>query len=124
MTSPIGTLMKNTHSHPSSDVMTPPISSPAVAPNPPRPPHTPSARLRSAPSGKVATTIDSAVGAMIAADTPCTARAATSTSPDHARPQNSDDATKSTSPAMNTRRRPNRSAIRPENSISPAKVSA
>jgi hypothetical protein len=80
--------------------------------------------FRSALSENVAITMDNAVGAMIAADSPWTDRAATSTSADQAAPQPIDDAMNSASPAMKTRRLPSRSAMRPKNSIRPAKVNA
>ncbi|HEY1574535.1 MAG TPA: hypothetical protein VGG05_24580 [Pseudonocardiaceae bacterium] len=46
-TTPIGTLIQKIHCQPSVSVNTPPSSSPAVAPTPPRPPQIPNARLRS-----------------------------------------------------------------------------
>ena len=58
----------------------PPTSHAAVPPMAPVEPQIPSALLRSPPSGKVVITIDSAVGVMIAAATPCTARAVSSAS--------------------------------------------
>src|SRR5215207_7114972 len=62
-----GTLMKKIHSQPSPSVTGPPISDPAVPPTPLVAPQIPSALLRSAPSGKVVITIDSALGASTAA---------------------------------------------------------
>ena len=73
-----GTLMKKIHSQPRPSVIGPPTSHAAVAPMPPIAAQMPSALLRSAPSAKVVVTIDSAVGVMIAAATPCTTRAAIS----------------------------------------------
>ena len=75
---PIGTFTNSTHSQPAYWVSMPPSSTPAAPPEPATAPHTPSARLRSAPSAKVVVTIDSAAGERIAAPRPCTARAATS----------------------------------------------
>src|SRR5215510_3539987 len=75
---PAGMLMKNTPCQPNAAVTGPPSSSPAVAPTPPMPPQIPSALLRSGPSGNTVSRIDSAVGAMIAAETPCTTRAPSS----------------------------------------------
>ena len=70
----------------------PPNSTPAAAPLPPIAPQTPSALLRSEPSSKVVVMIESVAGEMIAAPTPCTARAATSTPIELASPQTSDAA--------------------------------
>ena len=75
-----GTLMKKIHSQPRPSVIGPPTSHAAVPPMAPVEPQIPSALLRSAPSGNVVITIDSAVGVMIAAATPCTTRAASSAS--------------------------------------------
>jgi hypothetical protein len=95
-----------------------------VAPKAPFMPQIASALLRSAPSGKVVETIERAVGVMIAAPTPWTARAVISASGDQASPQTSEARVKNSSPTMNTRLRPSRSAARPPSSSSPAKVSA
>jgi hypothetical protein len=84
----------------------------------------PSALFRSAPSEKVVITIDKAAGAMTAAPKPWIARAATSISADHASPHSSDEAVKTATPRMKTRRRPSRSAARPQNSMKPPKVRA
>jgi hypothetical protein len=83
----------------------------------------PSALLRSAPSAKVVIRIESAVGAMIAADTPWTTRAAISTPPDHASPHASEASRNSAVPAMNIRLRPRRSAERPPSKSRPPKLS-
>ena len=77
---PTGTLMKKIHSQPRPSVTGPPISHAAVPPMAPVEPQIPSALLRSAPSGNVVMRIDRAVGVMIAAATPCTARALSSAS--------------------------------------------
>src|SRR5919197_715693 len=63
--------------------------------------------------------IDSAAGAISAADVPWMARAATSTQPDHASPQSSEDTPNSVVPAGNIRRRPRRSASRPPGGSGP-----
>jgi hypothetical protein len=68
--------------------------------------------------------IESAVGVITAAPTPCTARAAISAAGDHASPHRSDAAVKKRIPIMNMRRRPSRSAERPPSSRRPPKVSA
>ncbi len=96
---------------------------PAAPPAPATAPHTPSARLRSAPSAKVVVMIDSAAGETIAAPVPCTARAAISHGSDWARPPASEASEKTTSPSMNMRRRPIRSASRPPSSRKPPNVS-
>ena len=83
----------------------------------------PRALLRSAPSSKVVVRIESAAGEMIAAPTPWIARAAMSVASDVARPQTSDAPEKSARPAMNIRRRPSRSAVRPPSMSRPPKVS-
>ena len=66
----------------------------------------------------------SAVGAIIAAPMPWTARADSSQAWEVAKPPASEAAENSTSPAMNTRRRPSRSPARPPSSSSPPKASA
>src|SRR5215218_40545 len=67
--------MKKIHSQPRPSVIGPPTSHAAVPPIAPVEPQMPSALLRSPPSGKVVIRIESAVGVMMAAATPCTARA-------------------------------------------------
>jgi hypothetical protein len=106
-------LMKKIHSQPGPSTSGPPISHAAVAPTPPSAPHIPSALLRSGPSSNVVEMIDRAVGVMIAAPTPWSTRAASSAAGDQASPHISDAAVKSRTPAMNSRRRPSRSAARP-----------
>ena len=64
-------------------------------------------------------TIDSAAGEMIAPPKPCTAREAISIPSLCARPQTSEAIVNTTTPTMNTRRRPSRSAARPPNSRKP-----
>jgi hypothetical protein len=100
----------------------PPNSTPAAAPLPPIAPQIPSALLRSAPSSKVVMMIASVAGEMIAAPSPCTARAAIRTPIEPESPQASDATEKSATPNMNTRRRPSRSAARPPSSRKPPKV--
>jgi len=117
-------LMKKIHSQPGPSTSGPPITHPAVAPTPPSAPQIPSALLRSEPSGNVVAMIDRAVGVMIAAPTPWTARAASSAPDDQASPHSSEATVKSRRPAMNTRRRPSRSAARPPSNSRPANVSA
>ncbi len=121
--SPIGTFTKKIHSQPRLSVRMPPASTPAAPPMPAMAPQMPSALLRSAPSSKVVTRIDRAAGEMTAAPMPWMARAMIRTVSDPAKPQASEAREKITSPAMKTRRRPSRSAIRPPSSSRPPKVS-
>jgi len=116
--------MKKIHRQPGPSTSGPPISHAVVAPIPPRAPQIPSALFRSVPSVKVVEMIDRAVGVMIAAPAPWATRAASSAAGDQASPHSSDAAVKNTTPAMNTRRRPSRSAARPPSSSRPPKVSA
>ena len=76
----------------------PPNSTPAAAPLPPIAPQIPSALFRSAPSSKVVMMIASVAGEMIAAPSPCTARAAISTPIEPASPQASDATENSATP--------------------------
>jgi hypothetical protein len=99
------------------------MRSAAVAPVPPVADQTPSALLRSAPSSKVVIRIDSAVGAMIAAEIPWTIRAAIRKPPVGANPQASEEIRNRAVPTTNMRRRPSRSARRPPSRSSPPKVS-
>jgi len=78
--------------------------------------------LRSEPSSNVVVMIASVAGEMIAAPTPCTARAATSTPIELASPHTSDAPENTTSPTMNMRLRPSRSAARPPSSSNPPNV--
>jgi hypothetical protein len=91
---------------------------------PPSAPQIPSALLRSAPSSKVVVMIESALGVMTAAPIPWKARAPISALSDQASPQSSDASVNRTTPTMNTRRRPSKSAARPPSRSRPAKVSA
>src|SRR3954454_17533494 len=116
---PLGTLTNSTHSQPAYSVRRPPNSTPAAPPEPATAPHTPNARLRSAPSAKVVVTIESAAGERMAAPRPWTARAATSQPGLWARPPASEASEKRMRPATNTRRRPSRSAMRPPSSRKP-----
>ena len=80
--------------------------------------------VRARPSGKVTATSDSAVGAAIAAPTPCTARAAISHACPVASPPSSEANEKTSSPAMRIRRRPCRSPALPPSSSSPPNATA
>ena len=86
--------------------------------------YTPIAWFRGLPSGKVVAISASAAAAVKAAPAPWTARAVSSHAWEVANPPANDAALNSSSPAMNTLRRPNRSPVRPASSSSPPKVSA
>src|SRR5690242_3762578 len=86
--------------------------------------YTPSARLRGAPSGKLVVISASAVGAITAPPTPCTALAVSSHAWLVANPPNSEAAENSSSPKTNTRRRPRMSPVRPPSRSRPPKVTA
>src|SRR4051794_24170188 len=105
-TTPMGTLMKNTHRQEATSVSTPPTSKPIALPAPDIAAYTPIARVRAGPSANVSPMSDKAVGAAIAAPHPWTARAATSHAEVVARPPASDAAAKRSRPKTNMRRRP------------------
>ena len=105
-------------------VSRPPATRPTAAPPPLMAATTLIARLRAGPSAKVVAISASAVGAISAPPMPWMARAASSQAWELAKPPASEAAENSTSPAMNTRRRPRRSPARPPSSISPPKLSA
>ncbi len=102
----------------------PPKSTPAAAPLPPIAPQMPSALFRSGPSSKVVVMIESVDGDTIAAPKPCTARAATSTPVDPARPQTREAIEKISTPTRNIRLRPRMSPARPPSSRKPPNVIA
>ena len=102
----------------------PPAITPTAAPLAPMAPHAPSALFRSAPSGNMFITIDSAAGKTIAAPSPCRKRIAIRNPSDVASPQPSEAAVNTNRPAIRMRRRPSRSAARPPSSRKPPKVSA
>ncbi len=122
-TRPIGTLMMRIQRQLSASVRIPPSSAPDAPPIAPIAPHSPSARLRSEPSGNVVVRIESVAGATTAPPSPCAALAATSVSSLCASPPASDASANSASPPAKTSRRPSRSAARPPSSRKPAKVS-
>jgi hypothetical protein len=85
-----GTLTKNTASQPQAAVSTPPSSTPMISPAAPAPPQIATARLRSRPSANSVLTSDSVAGNTSAPPSPCTARAASSTSEVGASPPSSE----------------------------------
>ncbi len=101
--SPTGTLTANTHSHPSTLVMTPPSTQPDAPPPAAAAVQIPSARCR---SGAVATRSASAEGAISADPAPWTARAAISAAAVGASAHASEATAKRSRPIWNTRRRP------------------
>src|SRR3954447_5647868 len=110
---PTGMLMKKIHDQLSQLVSTPPSKTPAAPPLPDAAPPTPSAVFRSRPSSKVVVRIERAAGESSAAPSPWRARKAINDPSDHASPSRSEANVKSARPAMNRRRRPSRSAMRP-----------
>ncbi len=120
----MGTLTNSTQRHVAYVVSRPPAIRPTTPPVTLIAAYTPMARFRGGPSGKVVVTSASAVGAVIAAPAPCTARAASSQAWVVANPPASEAAENKRMPAMNTLRRPSRSPARPPSSSSPPKASA
>jgi len=121
---PIGTLTRKMYRQPAYSVSKPPAITPTVAPAAPMAPHSPSALLRSVPSGNMFITIDSAAGKTTAAPNPCTPRIAIKKPSFVARPAPSDAAVNTARPSIRIRRRPSRSAARPPRSRKPPKVIA
>jgi hypothetical protein len=119
---PTGRLMKNTHRQLAYWTSRPLASTPTAAPAPAIAAQIPRARLRSGP-WKVVVMIANAAGDSSAAPTPWPARPVTRTVPVWARPEASEAAVNTPSPARNIRRRPRVSASRPPSSSSPPKQS-
>src|SRR5215831_8017012 len=118
----IGRFRKNTPRQLHTLTSTPPTMGPLAAPIPAMAPHSPSALDRARGSGYATWSSNNDDGTSTAAPAPWTARAATSTPSDGARPQAADAAPKPTSPAVNTRRPPSRSASAPPVSSRAAKA--
>ena len=116
--------MKKIHDQPSEPVSAPPSSTPAAPPLPEAAPQTPSATFRSRPSRNVVVRIESAAGDSSAAPSPWRARNAISDPEDQAIPSSSELTVKSARPAMNIRRRPRRSDIRPPSRSAPPNMTA
>ena len=93
-----------------------------MAPMAPMAPQMPRALLRSAPSGNMFITIDSAAGRTMAAPKPWNPRMMIRKVSEVANPQARDAAEKTARPTMSRRRRPSRSAARPPRSRKPPKV--
>lgn len=86
--------------------------------------HTPIALRRSPGSRNMSVMIDRVDGIIIAAPTPIPARAAMSIPVEPEYAAHADVPPNTARPVTNTRRRPNRSALLPATSISPAKTRA
>jgi hypothetical protein len=118
----MGTLTNSTQRHDSHEVSMPPAIRPMAEPDTATAENTPKARLRSGPSAKLVVISDRAVGAAMAAPTPCSARAASSQVAEVAKPPRNEARVKSRMPDTNTRRRPRMSPARPPSSSRPPKV--
>ncbi len=123
ISTPIGTLTKNTQRQSSHSVSMPPASRPMAPPPAETAAKTPNARLRSGPSGNVVVMSASEVGEAIAPPTPCRTRAASNCQGSWAKPPSSEARVNSRMPVMKTRRRPRMSPARPPSSSRPPKVS-
>src|SRR6202021_1602724 len=121
---PTGTLTRNTARQLVNCTSTPPRTWPATKPTEETAPYRPMARVRSGPSGKLVVMRDSAAGATIAAPAPWMTRAAISSTGSWARPPARLARANATSPTMNIRRRPSRSAARPPRISRPPKEMA
>ena len=104
-------------------VSRPPASTPIVAPKAPIAPQMPNALLRSAPSGNMFITIESAAGSVIAAPSPWIPRMTIRKVSELARPHAREARVKTAMPTRRRRRRPSRSAARPPRRRKPPKVS-
>ncbi len=120
----MGGLIKKIERQPKNWVSAPPTTMPVIAPAAVIACHTPSAFVRSGPCSVEVVSSESAAGDVAAAASPCTMRAATSSTPDCAKPQASDAIAKTIRPPVKTRRRPSTSAARPPASSSAPNVNA
>ncbi len=118
-TTPIGTLIQKIHCHDRPCVTAPPTSGPASTASPVTPVKTPVARPRRA-AGKVAPSIAMASGSTAAAPTPCSARPAINHPAVGASAHAAEASVNRANPAVNTRRRPQRSPIAAAVTISTA----
>ena len=112
------------HRHESTSVRMPPSSSPTAAPPPAMAPKMPKAFARSDESTKVVLSSPSAEGASMAPNTPCSARAATSTPNESAAPPIAEAMENPSRPPMKVHLRPNMSPMRPPSSSSEPNASA
>ena len=116
-----GALRNNTHRQPGPPVSTPPSRAPAGTPTEDTADQMARARSRADPSARSRSAEPAPPARSAPPPSPWPARAATSTPADGARPHANDPTANTTSPAMNTRRRPTRSAARPPSNKNPTK---
>ena len=112
---PTGMLTQKIERQPMESTSAPPTTGPSARLTPTTPPQTPIALARSRGSVNTLVMIDMATGLSIDAPTACSTRATISQLRLGARLHSRDATVKTVSPVWNTRRRPNRSAIEPEN---------
>ena len=120
---PTGMLTKKIHGHERVSTRMPPSSRPTAPPPTAIAAQTPSAFVRSAPSLKVAVTIESAAGETSAAPRPCRPRLTISHVEPVAMAQSSEAEVKRTRPMRKIFFRPARSPARPPSSRKPPNIS-
>ena len=120
---PIGTFRKKIDSQPTHSVSTPPTSGPTATAMPIVAPYTPIAMPRSRPALNSCAISASETANITAPPTPWNARARLRKVGSVARPASSEPSVKMPRPAVNTRRRPSRSASTPAVSTSAARGS-
>jgi hypothetical protein len=116
---PIGTLMRKISRQSDASINRAPTEGPNAAPNAPIAPQTPIATPRFA-RGNWGSTMAREAGVNSAPPTACTTRAAINAPALGASPHSADPTRNPTTPVMNMRRRPRRSASRPDSSSSDA----
>ncbi len=121
VTTTIGTLTSSTDPHQNHDSSNPPTGGPRMNPSPPTPDQMPMAWTCSS-AGNTDVMIDRVPGMSIAAPTPITARAATSSSAVAENAPANAATPKTTRPTTRSRRRPNRSPNAPPVITRPAKT--
>ena len=117
-----GTFNRKAHRHPGPPTSQPPTNGPTAPASPPSPDQAPTAGARSS-GRKLAWIRASDAGVRSAAPTPCSTRAATSTSIVGAAAQPTDATPNQTEPMRNNRRRPKRSPSAPPSRMNDANVS-
>ena len=117
-----GRLIRKIQRHDAESTSWPPTTGPSTVPMPPHAVHAPTAWPRS-DSANVRTITASAAGVSSAPETPCSARAATSSSIVGASAHSSEVTPKPATPATNTRRSPITSPSEPPISSSELSVS-
>ncbi|PBC71282.1 hypothetical protein BX265_5879 [Streptomyces sp. TLI_235] len=121
-TTATGRLSRKIHRQPGPSTSHPPRNGPTAAATPPSPDQAPTAAPRSS-AWNTACSMASEPGVSSAPPTPCSARAAISTSMFGAAAQNAEATANQATPIRNTRRRPYRSPSEPPSRISAASVS-